>query len=149
LFRIRIFLHQFGANYSGFYESLSPFLKKRLVKMLSKADKIIVEGDYTKNQFSFMKDYLDKVAAIPNGLPGKDIEVEYECKTYDVAQPFNMIYLSNMIESKGYLDVLMAVNLLVNVHQRNVHCVFAGKFIATADTQQDPKKARKCFLKTT
>jgi len=146
LFGIRICMHQFGANYSGFYKSLPPFFKKRLIKTLNKVDKIIVEGDYTKKQFSFMEDYLNKVVTIPNGLPGKDITVKYDSKVYNAAQPLNMIYLSNMIVSKGYLDVLKAVDLLVNIYKRNVHCVFAGRFMMTSDDQQDINSSKSYFF---
>lgn len=143
---VKVYTHQFGANYSGFYNSLTSFFKKRLVKTLNKVEKIIVEGDYTKKQFSFIEDYHDKVVAIPNGLPGKDIEVEYKNKVYDSRQPFSLIYLSNMIVSKGYLDVLKAVDLLVNVHKRNIHCVFAGKFIITSDVKQEANSSKSYFF---
>ena len=146
LFGVKIFMHQFGANYSGFYNSLSTFFKKRLIKTLNKVDKIIVEGSYTKEQFSFMEDYINKVIVIPNGLPGKDIKVNYDCKVYDSEQTFNMIFLSNMIASKGYLDVLKAVDLLVNIHERNVHCIFAGKFIMTSDVQEDAANSKTYFF---
>jgi glycosyltransferase involved in cell wall biosynthesis len=145
-FGIKIYTHQFGANYSGFYDSLSPFLKKKLIKMLNRAHKIIVEGDYTKKQFSFLEDYSDKVVVIPNGLPNKDMKVKYESKTYDKSQPFNMLYLSNLIVSKVYFDVLKAVDLLVNTYKRNVHCVFVGKFIVTADVQQNVNELETFFF---
>lgn len=133
LFRVKVVNHQFGANYLGFYNSLSPFYRRKLIRMLEKTDKIIVEGECMKGQFQFFPGYEQKVNIVSNGMPGKVIQTGYRHKFFPEKGPFRMIYLSNMIYSKGYMDVLKAVDLLVNRDKKDVFCVFAGKFITVAD----------------
>lgn len=133
LFRVKVVNHQFGANYIGFYNSLSPFFRRKLVGMLEKIDKIIVEGDCMKQQFQFFPGFEQKVNIVSNGMPGKVIETSYRHKVFPEKGPFRLIYLSNLIYSKGYMDVLKAVDLLVNRDKKDVVCVFAGKFISVAD----------------
>ena len=132
LFHLEIVAHQFGANYSGFYNSLSPSLKKRLIKTLKTLNKVVVEGDYMKSQFSFLDDYEERVIVVPNGLPIES-NIDVEAKTYEKGTPFKLIYLSHMIYSKGYFDVLKAVDLLVNKHNRKIKCVFAGQILNSVD----------------
>lgn len=147
-FNSKIIAHQFGANYSGFYNSQTPFLQKKIKQTLSKVDKLVVEGDYTKAQFSFLPNYESIVYSLPNGLPEKIESSKIEAKTLDVTQPIKMFYLSNLIESKGFWDVLEAVNLLVNEEKINVEVVFAGKFLDAVDDQIFPnaEEAKKAFF---
>ncbi|MEI6696622.1 MAG: glycosyltransferase family 4 protein [Bacteroidota bacterium] len=137
LFKVRVVTHQFGANYTDFINNLSPSLKRRLFNTLSLVDNIIVEGEYMKSQFSFLDNYEIKVKTIPNGLPAKEIDSHYCSKEYIENTPFRLIYLSNMVVSKGYFDVINAIDLLINKYNRNVYCVFAGRFMNSPD---DPKQ---------
>ena len=132
LFGIPAVTHQYGANYHQLLDSLNKKDYERLYKMLDYVFAVIVEGEYMKSQFSFYKGYESKVKVIPNGLPleGKHI---LQTKTYDSTKPFVMFFLSNMIYSKGYFDVLKAVDILVNQEKLDIKCVFAGKFMPSAD----------------
>ena len=88
-----------------------------------------------KNQYSFLEGYVKKVKKIPNGLPtvGKSA---LQAKHYTQDEPFRMYYLSNLIWSKGYFDVLQSVDLLVNKYKKKIECVFAGKFMASTDDEK-------------
>lgn len=148
LFGSRIIAHQFGANYAGFYNSQSQFLKKKIKDTLAKTDKIVVEGDYTKKQFSFLPEYETKVHSLPNGLPEKINSATIHPKIIEENQPIKMFYLSNLIESKGFWDVLEAVNILVNKEKIEIEAVFAGKFLDSVDDVEFPnaEEARKAFF---
>lgn len=148
LFGSKIIAHQFGANYGGFYNSQSEFLKKKIKNTLAKADKIVVEGDYTKNQFSFLPDYETKVYSLPNGLPEKIDSSKIQAKKITADEPIRMFYLSNMIETKGFWDVLEAVNILINVEKINIEAVFSGKFLDSVDDEKfsNAEEARKAFF---
>lgn len=148
LFGCSIIAHQFGANYIGFYNSQSEFIKKKIAKTLAKIDKIIVEGDYTKEQFSFLPDYEIKVHSVPNGLPEKIDSSIIFAKTIDYNQPIKLFYLSNLIESKGYWDVLEAINILINDYKINISAVFSGKFLDSVDDIKfkNAENARKVFF---
>ena len=63
-------------------------------------------------------------------------------KSYDDSKPFMLLYLSNMIWSKGYFDVLEAIDCLVNKERLNVKCVFAGQFMSSSD-DEGPNMANK------
>lgn len=134
LFGYRILMQQFGSNFESFYSGLSPFLKYLVRSTFNRGSNIVVEGELTKQQFSMLDDYLNKVVSVTNGLPEKNLLSSDKGKTHKTDQTFNLIYLSYMIESKGYWDVLKAMNLLVNKHNKNVHCVFAGTFKHSVDT---------------
>ncbi len=133
-FKVPVITHQYGANYHQLLDALGASGTSRLIKMLYYVSIIIVEGDYMKEQYSFLPNYQLKVISIPNGLPieGRHAMVP---KTYDGNHPFVMFYLSNLIWSNGYSDVLQAVDILVNREHLDVKCVFAGNFIASNDDE--------------
>jgi len=136
IFRYRILIQQFGSNFDAFYNSLNSFFRYLVKKTFNKGKYIIVEGEVTKKQFSFIEDYENKVLTLTNGLPERTIKTNTEIKTVKKDESFKMIYLSYMIESKGYLDVLEAVNILINEFDRNVECVFAGMFKLSVDDEK-------------
>jgi glycosyltransferase involved in cell wall biosynthesis len=148
LFGCKITAHQFGANYSGFYNSQPDFIKSKIIKTLGKTEKIIVEGDYSKRQFDFLPDYQTKVYSLPNGLPEKIDSSKIVAKKIDFGLPINLFYLSNLIESKGYWDVLEAINILVNEYKVNLKVVFSGKFLDSVDDVKfkNSEEARKVFF---
>lgn len=125
----KVVAHQFGSNYQHFYNSQSDFIKKNIRNTLQKADKIVVEGDFTKQQFNFLPDYEQKVVCIPNGLPEKINSSDIFAKNISNDKTVNLIYLSNLIETKGYWDVLEAVNILVNERKLDVKATFSGRFL--------------------
>ena len=132
IFNHKIICHQFGGNFKNFYESQSPFIKKLIKSTYLNVDSIIVEGEYSKYNFEFLKNDYNNIFVIPNGLPEK-VTINYENKVYNITDKFIVLYLSNMIYSKGYMDVLNAINILVNRYKLNVECNFVGKFIASKD----------------
>lgn len=134
-FCVPVITHQYGANYKQLTDSLGEKGLARLINMLDYVSSIIVEGDYMKDQFSFFSDYNNKVKVIPNGLPVEGLHA-LSAKEYDGKQPFILFYLSNLIWTKGYFDVLRAVDVLVNQNHLNVKCVFAGRFMASVDDER-------------
>lgn len=132
LFAVKVIAHQYGANYNQMLDSMTKLERKLLIKTIDYISVIIVEGEYMKNQFSFYDGYFDKVMVIPNGLPTEGKNIGYP-KIYNENEPFTLFYLSNLIYSKGYFDVLKAVDCLVNNYKLNVKCVFAGQFMSAVD----------------
>lgn len=135
-FSDRIVCHQFGANYGRFYKSQYSFVQNMLKKMYKMVDIIIVEGDQVKDDFYFVDDHISKVKVVPNGLPQQHHDFPKEGKNFSGDTNFNLLYLSNLIESKGYLDVLEAVNILVNKRKKNVNCTFIGRFLTSIDDKK-------------
>ncbi|HFG0465148.1 glycosyltransferase [Flavobacterium psychrophilum] len=146
LFGNKVIAHQFGANYAGFYQAQSPFIQNKIKKTLHKTDLIVVEGEFTKNQFSFLPNFENKVIVIQNGLPQK-FASNIQPKKLNT-EKVELIYLSNLIETKGYWDVLEAVNILVNDFKINIEIVFSGKFLESSDdsTFANAMLAKKAFF---
>lgn len=134
-FQVPVITHQYGANYNQLTNALGEKGLVLLKKMLNYTSVIIVEGQYMKNQYSFLDSFEKKVKVIPNGLPivGKNAMQE---KKYSPEYPFKMYYLSNLIWSKGYFDVLQAVELLVNKFGKSVECIFSGNFLSSVDDEK-------------
>ena len=148
-FNRKIIVHQFGANYTKFYNSQSERNKTKIKYTLQKANSIIVEGNFTKEQFSFLPNYQSKVISMNNGLPEKITNHEIAPKKLTSGAPTELLYLSNLIEGKGFWDVLEAVNILVNHHKQNVNAVFAGRFLEDVEDKRfaTSAEARQYFDK--
>lgn len=144
-FKVKVISHQFGANYNQLLNALNDKARARLTDMLNYCSTIIVEGQHMKSQYSFFDGYDKKVRIIPNGLPvvGKNAMTP---KHYNASCPFKMYYLSNLIWSKGYYDVLCAVDLLVNKYKKNVECVFAGAFMEAVDDERSGISNKNDFM---
>jgi len=106
--------HLHGGNYNGFYDSQDDATKKDIRNELLKYDKIIVLSNNLKKMFDFQPLLKDRVVAIPNGVDkavvnsaGKSI-----CDVLASGKPLIILYLSNLIYSKGYLDVLESLSIL-------------------------------------
>lgn len=145
-FKVKVIIHQYGANYDQLTNSLGKKGLKKLKKMMDRVSLIIVEGNHMKSQLSFFENHENKVKVIPNGLPFLG-ENSQNSKTYDGFHPFHIFYLSNLIWTKGYFDVLEAVNLLVNKYHRNIKCTFAGAFMESPDDPIRGISNRKDFDK--
>lgn len=146
IFKRNVIGHQFGANYKSFYESQSASTQKKIKETLDNTDFFIVEGEFTKQQMSFVDQFEEKVKPVSNGLP-QEINTE-KILPKTIKEPVNLLYLSNMIEGKGFWDVLEAANLLQNHHYVDLNLVFAGQFLADVNDQitQNTEEAKTRFF---
>lgn len=143
----KVVLQQFNARFSYFYEGLNSSFKKRLEYLYDSSILIITEGDFEKRQMRFVKDQ-SKIFVVPNGLPeGRETVTNLPKSMSDKC--VHLLFLSNMIETKGYWDVLEAVNILVNKRKINVKCDFVGRFLNAVDDKRysDCTEAEKRFYK--
>lgn len=76
---------------------------------------------------SFVKNYKEHIVSIPNGLPEKIDYSNILPKEIKENEEIQLLYLSNLIESKG-IDVLEAANIL-NSQYNMFKAIFAGKFL--------------------
>lgn len=132
LFGHKIVFHQFGALFESFYNSLSIDGRKSVENIYNKVDALIVEGEFAKSHYSFISTQ-EKIHVVNNGLPESDNVNVDKPKTFNEGETFNLFFMNNMIESKGYVDVLKALNILVNEMNLNVKCTFAGRFLSLPD----------------
>lgn len=128
-FRHPIVAHLKGGNYDGFYHSQNTFLRKMIRTMLRRVETLVVLGKRLIPMYNFDPGLKDKVVVVENGLPF-DKEPS-KSKTLPNSE-VRVLFLSNLIESKGYLDLLNAVALCKN-HEPRIHVHFAGLFRRSAD----------------
>ena len=132
----RVVLHLKGGNYDGFYQQQSDGRRRLIRATLSKATRIVVLGECLRPMFSFLPHHQEQVVVVYNGLPARTPQLPPHPKTLPTSgdTPVRILYLSNLIETKGYLDVLEAVRLLVQDDRVNVECHFCGDFALAADS---------------
>lgn len=134
--RHRIVLHRHGGNYQDFYQRQSASRRAVIRGTLACADRLVVLGEALTDMYAFLPGYRDKVVVVHNGLPEDlpDWDGVQAAKAH-ARDEIRMLYLSNLIESKGYLDVLEAVRRLVDDHGLDVKADFAGEFWHISDSR--------------
>ncbi len=80
-----------------FFKYLNPY------KTYAKADTLIVLGELLRDQFSFSPGCENNIEVVLNGLPINSTKIEP--KQINQGEPFKLLYLSNLIPSKGYFDL--------------------------------------------
>jgi glycosyltransferase involved in cell wall biosynthesis len=134
--RHRIVLHRHGGGYQDFYHAQTGLRRALIRHALGAADRLVVLGQALSGMYAFLPDYRDKVVVVHNGLPEDLPDWERVLATKARAgDEIRILYLSNLIESKGYLDVLEAVRRLVHDHGLDVRADFAGEFWFISDSQ--------------
>lgn len=133
----RIILHLHGGGFEEFYMNSSKWLKFLIRFNLKNTDRIIVLGELLKDQFYCVGDFIqEKLVVVPNGLTLGVVAPEREVKSIRDIQIKEILYLSNMMPSKGFKDVIGAVELLKNDGFNNIHLHLCGGFY-DAKTEND------------
>lgn len=143
MFRVKVIAHLKGGNYDGFYFSKS-FLVKFIIRgFLKMLDKLIVLGNGLVSMYDFIPDISNKIVVVNNGLPIKTHGFNKKIKNGDKIQ---IVFLSNLIESKGYIDILHAVKILKYELGINIKAVFAGEFVKSPDDTVNISKNKDNFF---
>ena len=147
----RIVLHLKGGNYDNFYREQSRLRRWIIRRTLAAADRLIVLGEALRQVYAFVPGHEDKVVVVNNGL-SEDLPDWNEvrgAKNHGDEEEIRILYLSAMIESKGYLDLLEATNRLVHMHNLNVKADFCGDFRIISDSRlyKSVEEARVDFLR--
>ena len=131
LMRKRIVLHLKGGGYKIFFSQQSKLFQYIIAFTLSLSTHIIVLGDLLREQFDFVSSINDKLKVIPNGLT-KDLSVTTDTKELpSIDQPIKILYLSNLIPSKGYLTLLESCIKLAKEGEVEFRCDYCGAFTQT------------------
>jgi glycosyltransferase involved in cell wall biosynthesis len=133
LFRRKVVCHLRGGNFKNWLNRASSATNWYVKKVHSLVDGQIVLGENLKYLF---KDLVpeEKIFVVPNG---KDIT--YNPKPDQHNEKIKILYLANMIRTKGVLDVLYAIP---QVHAKfpNVEFVFGGDW-----NEEDVKKEMESY----
>lgn len=130
----RIVGHVHGGCYDRLHDEAGPILKLTIRAMVRRLDSIIVLGEDLRGMFSFEPTARDRVTVVPNGLPS-DGWTASAPRELALNEPLNLLFLSNLIETKGYLDLVAAAALL-RVRGIAVHVHLAGEFRQSPDDER-------------
>lgn len=130
LWRRPVIAHLHGGNYASYYNAESPTMQFLIRKMLRKVKRLIVLSDRLRRDFEFLgPDFEHKLRTVRNasaltqGRPRQAPNGE-----------LHLLYLSNMLVEKGYMDCVDAVahlrHLLPDVR---IKLVLAGTYVLGND----------------
>jgi glycosyltransferase involved in cell wall biosynthesis len=122
ILRRRVVLHLRGGNFAPFYEKCSRPLRRFVRWTLRRAEGVIVLGDCLRPQFEpFLP--ADRIHVVPNG---EDFpELAGAARRYAAARTYRVLYLGNMLPTKGAGDLIEAIPAIVARHP-GTRFTFAG-----------------------
>jgi len=142
--RKKVILHQLG-NYITFYNSKNRITKTFIRISFRTSKVIVVEGDIVK-KFFLNEGFLDNFKIIPNSAPDSPIQVIKKDNITSENKVLRVLYLSNMIYSKGYFTVLKSISILKNQFSIDVEVTFVGKFIDIKSENNSNLNQKKEFF---
>lgn len=113
LSRRRVVAHVHGGNYGGFAAAQSPALRALIRRVLAWTDAIIVLAERLRSMFDFAPELAARIRVVPNGFPGIVPALRGPKAAPERGSPWRILFLSNLVEAKGYLELIEAVSLLV------------------------------------
>jgi glycosyltransferase involved in cell wall biosynthesis len=120
---VKIVNHLHGSDFKEFLESSPKWYQKILLKSYKKVDTSIVLLDSMKDQFNDFPDM--KVEVVPN-FYDKELDEKLVEKDTD---KINLVYLSNIMSSKGIFELIDAFEKLSKKYN-NIYLNIAGGYIA-------------------
>lgn len=131
----RLIFHLHGSDFETFVQNL-PFPISWIYKrVLKKVDTLIVLTDSMIENNSFILDLNPKIKlkTIPNFYPRSfDDLSKSECLDYSKGRELRLLYFSNILYSKGIIDLIFAVTRCVEELGLNLSLSIAGNFMADA-----------------
>lgn len=125
----RVILHYHGGGFDHFLAGQPALYRRLALAALRRAHILIVLGELIRQQFERLLPGYAGLRVVENGLPPSSDPGRLAVKSWTPGEPLRLLYLSNLIESKGYRDLLRACKLLA---ERGVpfECHFCGKAVA-------------------
>ncbi|MEO2223848.1 glycosyltransferase family 4 protein [Priestia megaterium] len=139
----RCLAHLHGGYFRSLIDNDIPKWQKKLnYKYIEKLDGVIVLSESLKKNFLNMID-SDKIHIVANCVDDEylisDMEFENKINKLSTLESLEVLYLSNFIKSKGYLDVLEMAKVekerAKNEQKKRLHFNFAGKFFRESEKE--------------
>ena len=128
---VEVFYHYHTKGVDDFVSSSSK--KLQLTQFFLKGVNVVLLSPLLEKDFAKVQTYK-KMLFLPNGVENNFIDEEFESyveqKEY---KSVNILYLSNMIKSKGYFEVL---KLASSLKTKNYHFHFAGGWQTDEDERE-------------
>jgi glycosyltransferase involved in cell wall biosynthesis len=123
--------HVHGGSYDLLFRDADPALRVAILTVVRSLDRIIVLGEGLRRMFDFEPSAAPRLEVVPNGLPAGGA-LAASPRALDPDGPLRLLFLSNLIESKGYFEVVEAAGELRR-RGRDVHVHLAGEFRQSPD----------------
>ena len=149
LFRSPVICHLHGGNYGAFFDSQNRLVRTLIRFFLRRASAILILGDSLRAMFEFDPILQARLWVVPNAVP-PDIPIARDPRTLRLAggaRP-QLLYLSNLVESKGYFTVLESVARLAEEYGLEAEVHFCGRFLTNPSDDRivkSPDQARALF----
>jgi glycosyltransferase involved in cell wall biosynthesis len=138
LFKKKVILHLRGGYFREFYNSSGRIMRYVVEKTLAKIDRMIVLGECLKVLFDGLIP-AEKLSVVPNGT---NMSFDSSAGTNHHNDDFVVLFLSNLIETKGFKEVLFSAKDVINQYQ-NVRYVFAGDWRKQEDKTECERYIQK------
>jgi glycosyltransferase involved in cell wall biosynthesis len=137
-FSHKLIFHHHSGDFALFYRNTDTLTKKIINFCYNKVDRIVILSENLLENVVQSKDLYDKVVLIPYGLPSPNLSFEHKkLPNSEHSEFIELIYLSNFVESKGYLDVIEAFGILHNHYKvNNAVLNLYGNFILEDDDKR-------------
>ena len=119
LFQCKIVIHMHGAEFEQWYQSLKDLRKKKVRKILNKADKVLILGKYWDMFVRSLMHDDKKVSVVYNA-----VTVPKENRYNSISK--NMLFLGAVVQRKGVYDLLRAVKQLDSKMPTDVKLLIYG-----------------------
>lgn len=130
----RVVGHVHGGSYDLLYESLGPALRRALRAMVRRLDAVVVLGEGLRATFDFEPAARARLRVVPNALP-VDGWTAPAPRTLAPGRPARLLFLSSLMETKGYLELVRAAALLRD-RGIPVRVDLAGEFRQSPDDER-------------
>ncbi len=139
MLRVRIVVHLHGSGLKPFYENSASWMQNILVKTYSVADCYVVLGELLKDQFSFVPNWETKTKVVRNGTPidTSEIPESYTKRSPEKRDSWRFLFLSNLMPTKGYVEIVQACQDLLDEGITNFHCDLCGEFLSSVIEQSE------------
>lgn len=126
----RTVLHLHGGGFEDFYTSQKPWLQRLIRSNLKRTDTIVVLGELLKEQFYCAGEFVEpKLVVVANGLTLGVDEPVAEGKALTDDKRIELLHLSSLMPSKGFFDVLQAMEFLEKQSPGRYHLNLCGSFV--------------------
>ena len=146
LFGCSVVVQLRGGNYDGFYRTQS-WLRRLCIRLtLRRVHRIIALSEQLRQMYFFDPRLANRVAVVTNGPPISLRAKPRKWEDRGGRRPVRLLYLSNLMQSKGYYDVLEAAAILRRATVQ-FEFVFAGRFLSSVDddAKMPPELAEAIF----
>ncbi|ARU26807.1 glycosyltransferase family 4 protein [Cellvibrio sp. PSBB006] len=132
--KTRFVVHLKGGNYDTFYYSCGMLLKVLVRFFLRKSSTIVVLGNSLVKMYDFMPSLSSKIMVVENALT---FDCDYVSSGLEKNSVVQILFLSNLIYSKGCYHLLDAVKILLDRGVANFRLTYAGQFMGSPDDPPD------------